>query len=513
METEQSIFKPARLLLVLLLVMLGAAIVFSNAARSAALAANLNGSSKTSSTSTVAVDGTVKYTLVVSNSGDTNASNVLVTDTLPAGVTYVNSTYSAQSSNNVLTNSHSATANQVLWSGTVGSGRQIAISFDVSVSAPITAGNRITNNLLINYDGATITRTVVITASAEPPTKTYYLPITMRSLVEPTLQVSDPTGNEQWTTSWNAIDGATGYTLQESRSADFSTILNQGDVTALSVALLRVPSANNVYYYRVRAFAPGATSNWSNVVKVVGTYYDDFSGGTGEWTTRRQDQDDVTNEIHHVDGSYLKMWVRGRWDYMLSSPLHEAPPPPYRIETRVKFEGVGNLNTYGMIWGGDWNGLPCPAAGRSTTIPETMIAPTSDIVYSNITGRAPQNFNDNCFQTYYRTIMLWQGPGNEMKFQWKRVEYHDDNNHGKGTDLMAWQNIQLQSGDSLGWNDWAVEVYADGTMKLFSGTNLVATVQDTSYINQPYFGFFASTDEYPGSDPLWDYIRITRITP
>lgn len=499
-----------------MLVLLGASVIVGNTVRSAPLAVDLSGSAKQADVSEVGMGGTIQYTLVVSNSGDSTATGIKVTDTLQTGLTYVADSLTVPSTGGVISEGSGASGGVVTWTGTIQNAVQQTIQFDVTVGDPITVGQAITNAFVIDYAGSLITKTVVVTVTAEPPTKTIYFPAIFKTLTAPVLEATGIAlagSNYQWTTGWNAVAGASNYTIQASTDPNFGTILSEETVSILHHIFLQ-PGADDTYYYyyRVRANSNtfGIGSGWSNVVTVVKPYYDDFSSGVSKWVTRRQDRDDVQNEIHHDSNNYLKMWVRGRWDFMLASPLDKAPPPPYRIETRVKFDGVGNLNTYGIIWGGDWNGGVCPRAGRSAEanrIPETMIAPTSDVYY-RISGRAPLNYDDNCFQTYYRTIMLWQGPGNEMKFQVKRVDYHDDNNHGKGVDLRAWNNIQLQSGDSLGWNTWTIDVYENGTVNIFSGTNLVAQVNDTRYLNQPYFGLFASTDEYPGSDPLWDYIKV-----
>ena len=100
METEQSTMRSMRLFLVLLLAMLGATVIFSNTARSAPLAADLSGSSKTASASSVEVGGTVGYTLLISNSGDTDADNIFITDTLATGMSYVSDSYGAQPTSN-----------------------------------------------------------------------------------------------------------------------------------------------------------------------------------------------------------------------------------------------------------------------------------------------------------------------------------------------------------------------------------------------------------------------------
>ncbi|MGB1252737.1 MAG: DUF11 domain-containing protein [Candidatus Promineifilaceae bacterium] len=515
MEIEQSTMRSMRLFLVLLLVMLGITVIFSNTVRSAPLAADFSTSSKTVNLSNVELGNTVRYTLLVANSGDANASGIFVTDTLPAGLSYVNSSYSAAPTNNVVTDSHSASANSVTWNGTINSGHQIAISFDVMVGGAITVGDSITNSFVIDYNSSLITNSVSITASADSPTGPLHLPLILKRIGTPTLAVSDPAASGfqfAWTASWNTPNGATGYTIQESADPTFASVASQYNVASASKVFAHDASPNNVYYYRVQSTNGDMKSSWSNVVRVVGAYHADFTTGDPnnlDWKIRREDRDDTNNTVS-FPGISLKLDIDGRWDYALASPLKEAPKLPYRIETRVKYEGVANLNTYGIIWGGNWNGLPCPVAGRTaTTMPEDMI-PASSKVHDILSGndRAPQGYFDNCFESYYRAMFLWSGPSNVLRTQVKRIYQHNDNNSGQGIDVYPWSELPVSSGNNQDFNIWKIDVLADGSMKLWSGDNLVAEFDDNALIHQPYFGFFASSDEYPGADPLFEYLTI-----
>ena len=48
-------------------------------------------------------------------------------------------------------------------------------------------------------------------------------------------------------------------------------------------------------------------------------------------------------------------------------------------------------------------------------------------------------------------------------------------------------------------------------VKFFVDGNQRATFSNTTYINEPYFGVFASTDEYKPSIWFFDYYQVTAL--
>ena len=72
------------------------------------------------------------------------------------------------------------------------------------------------------------------------------------------------------TANWKRVNGATGYRLDVSASANFTNFvpgyqnLDVGNVTSRNVTGL---AANTLYYYRVRAYNGNGTSPNSNVIK------------------------------------------------------------------------------------------------------------------------------------------------------------------------------------------------------------------------------------------------------
>ncbi len=314
---------------------------------------------------------------------------------------------------------------------------------------------------------------------------------------------------------WSAENASpdTVYTITRSNSPSMTPVAETYTSNSSSINIALAPSTNNVHYFTVVSDSQNATP--SNVVRVVGAYRDDFDTNSG-WDIRRQDFDDTQNVMSYVDGK-LKMHVQGRWDYFVTSPLAPAPRPPYRIKTRVRFDGPGNLNTYGIIFGGDHNGGACPTifppvsslnserVGTDKEIdvlPEGVRAPDSDL-----------NTVDNCLNHYYRVMFLWKDGFTHMHGLVKQIYFHDEKNSGRGDALSSVLELPVSSGSANDWNDWAIEVYPDGTIKILSGETVVFNKQtDGDFVYEPYFGLWASTDEYPGSDPLWEYLLVEPIT-
>ncbi len=66
------------------------------------------------------------------------------------------------------------------------------------------------------------------------------------------------------TLAWNSSVGASSYTLQVSKNAAFTEIVNHSDVSSTSFSISGL-SNNSVYYWRVQAKNAYGSSGWSNV--------------------------------------------------------------------------------------------------------------------------------------------------------------------------------------------------------------------------------------------------------
>lgn len=346
----------------------------------------------------------------------------------------------------------------------------------------------------------TMTPTVDITTTSLVPITTIaeracpcsvYLPMLFIPLPQPTnLVTSRPTntGNGvdfSWTLMWNGPtrSGLT-YELQESHNSSFSDVDTYQVSSGTTRQISQPRSTNNTFYYRVRAKTNVFTSDWSNVVKVVSAYHDDFNDNTSGWRLIRQDADDTNNQGYYKEGHWV-MEVDGRWDYALSAPLKEAPAPPYRISYAYWMGTPDSLNEAGMIWGANYDGGDCPLKANSNT----------------------------CYDHYYRIQALWNGPNDRLQTKIKRIEFHDESgNQGRGYDIFNPTDINVGNvNDPNNPMKWVIEYYANGDIKLYTNGTLRKQLNDSKYLNDPYFGFFAGTDEYLGTEPHIAYFTVEPI--
>jgi hypothetical protein len=284
------------------------------------------------------------------------------------------------------------------------------------------------------------------------------------------------------TVNWSNVgDGS--YEVQESHTADFanSTIHNAGNATSYVVT-------NNIandykYYFRVRYIMPsGIGSDWSNAIMQYGPYVDHFNDPTSGWKLRREDLDDTDNDSWYENGNYV-MKIRGRWDFAIGSSMVMVPWDSYRIEARMRFDpSVDNLHSYGLIWGGNWDGVsPCPNSGFTS-----------------------------CLNHYYRLNVLWYGSEDKLRTQIKRIDYHDKDGSGRGDSLAGYADNGVNS-PSGGWQFWAIDQYIDGTIKMYINDFSTPTreAMDATYAGAgTYFGILATSNEYAGTEPWIDYVKI-----
>jgi len=274
------------------------------------------------------------------------------------------------------------------------------------------------------------------------------------------------------------------YTLQEATDANFTDPTNYypGSNTSQTFS----DKAGGTYYYRVQGNNEYGAGTWSNVKSATVhsySYHYDFSGSTMDpWPIRRtsywqgdQGAERVTWTEEH-DGT-LYIIISDRWDFTIASPLEVAPSPPYVIETRVKAHDPANLTAYGIIFGGN-GGSPCPAY-RDT----------------------------GCLTHYYRLEVIWDG-GN-LKAGLKRIDYHEPESSesrgkGRGADLIPYYYI---SGDPDGWHTWKFVVKSNGIDIYFDGA-VFGSTGDSAYVNEPYFGIYASANEYKPAIGRFDYYYV-----
>ena len=147
----------------------------------------------------------------------------------------------------------------------------------------------------------------------------------------------------------------------------------------------------------------------------------------------------------------------------------------------VKLSGVDNLHTYGLVFGGDYNGGECPNDDYSS-----------------------------CFNHYYRLLVIWYGAGNKLRMNVKRIDWHDSGNVGRGTTIISSRDVTVNQ-PPRDWQNWAVEVRPNGSIKIFVNNNLVGETTDATYSDDFYFGTFSATNEYSGLKAQFDWVKATAI--
>ena len=223
---------------------------------------------------------------------------------------------------------------------------------------------------------------------------------------------------------------------------------------------------------------------------IIGGYRDDFSDASSGWSPVRRTTYLEETVAYYGSGSEagnLIIIVADRWDWLIASPLKPTPEAPYAIEFRTRVHDASNLVSGGAVFGGDWNGQPCPEIGN---------------VYQTT----------NCFNHFYNFNMIFYGP---LKLLHEQVDslFWCPNCGGSPIKRLG-PTIDvdpiLSNGPSLEWHTYRIEVRASG-VKFFVDNVQRATFSNTTYINEPYFGVFASTDEYKPSIWFFDYYQVTAL--
>jgi hypothetical protein len=114
--------------------------------------------------------------------------------------------------------------------------------------------------------GGSGTWTAVFSTALPSP---IFLPMAFRNYVPPTGppsapvldEISNPDGDGDYTIHWSVVSGATGYTLEESDNAGFSSpnTVYSGPDSSVSIANKDI----GTYYYRVKASNTLGASDWS----------------------------------------------------------------------------------------------------------------------------------------------------------------------------------------------------------------------------------------------------------
>ncbi len=453
----------------------------------AVAAVNLDESTKEVSNDSPAPNSSFDYTITVRNTGGVDIP-VTVTDNLPSEVIYLAS--------DCPTNDCVYNSGTVIWQGSVAANDEAVLTISVFLKNDAEVDATITNTALIDapeLDTVEVTADITV---AEPTASPFqFLPFVIREetpIPGPVaLSSTRPTNANTWTLSWTSDPVATKYEVQEAQEPDFSDATTHEVENGTSLPITHPTSPFNVYYYRARSMVGLLPGPWSNQVTVVGGYYDEFDDENTGWSMRRSTYREKVHGFYE-NGKYV-MQVLDRWDWGLASPLQPAPEVPYYIDFEARIVAPANLLSFGMVFGGDWNGQACPP-GLSY-----------DEWYRHT----------NCFNHFYNTNTIFYGP---LKMLFERVDRLEWCPNCGGSPMKRLGDIDfantrdLDGIDREGWNHYRIEVRED-SIRVFAtkrGGDLKFQFEydDTRWVNEPYFGFFASTDEYNNSTWRFEYLEV-----
>ncbi len=381
-----------------------------------------------------------------------------------------------------------------------------AVTFMVGIQVPPEATEGMSETAVIT---ATSQNSPTTTASVQLTTivalSRSYLPVIIKPVPPPpapTLSATRPNSANDWQMNWTISDNThvTGYELQLSQDPTFmtgvTTFMPNAAATTQLIDTVE-PSANNIRYLRIRALGVDDDSGWSNTVHVVSAYYDDFSNNQTGWSgPTLKDALRRLTFIERIDSWYennnwLIIRVEDSWDWAIASPLMPAPEPPYAIEFRSMPANLGNLVSHGVVFGADWDGqAACPD-------------------WSSLLGVYA---HQNCFNHFYNTNLIWSSD-TDLTLLWERIDTLVWCPDCGGSPLKRLGHVPPAVPFDMSastWNEYRIEV-RNSDIKFFINGNLRYTYTDTRWINDPYFGVFASTDEYSNSTWRYDYFRITPL--
>ncbi len=442
-----------------------------------------------------------QYTIVITSDGPT-PRNFVFTDTLPSELSFVSGSIISSQGLNLTENNGQLVSDLFI----LNNGQTAEATFSVRLNS-LAESNTVVENTVYLYD---FENNIHIESTASTlisrTGSTLFLPyITIPYQAPTSTAITPPAGvTNTWTVAWNDLHTAnteiTGYEVQESTDPNFAdsatTTTAVGKVTSLAIS--KPVDNQDIYYYRVRSVVAGkinGLSEWSATQSVSSIYFyeEDFNDDSNpeNWRIVRQDTDDIVNKLGVHDG-YLDLRMESRFDYMIASNLTRVPETGnFKITARMRLEDADPRHAGGIILGGDYDGVSaCP---------------------ESVDEDNPENSKYNtCFTEYYRFMFIAGNVSNQFTTQVKRIEEHSDtNNSGGGTDLAS--KTFISSKGRKNWIDWTVEVFDDGTMKLYLDDDLIHEVNDTTYQDNKYFGFWSSTSDTSFSNTQIDWVNVKTI--
>jgi uncharacterized repeat protein (TIGR01451 family) len=465
-------------------------------------------STKTVNRQNVLAGEELTYTVVARNTGDADTQPLSIVDALPEGLTYVGHDVAMDNSLPDPNDPGGEKNNVVTWNGVIGPGGSVELTILATVAKAAKAGTEITNTAVITAGEKTAEPGVKITVVDKRSEPTMLLPVITYGEVPLTPDISDiqstrPNSQNTWTVSWTS-PGGFNFELQESMSPGFENAAPIAVGAEAAMTFTHDPSPFNVYYYRARSVSGGVTGNWSQIVKVVGGYYDDFSndpgptahvGDAGRWQIRRTSYIDEVNSWYETTSDYsaLILEVSDRWDLGLVSPLMEAPTIPYAIELKVKSVEPGWQKGLGLVFEGDKVGDKCPPDG------------TLDGWYKH----------NECFNEFYEFMLVEGADKKNLQVQRIHEVCWQCSPGGIPVHRKVAKNWYIEKISGVSWDDYnimRVEVRADRIdfWAGESGSNLKhqLSIDENYYPDNTYFGVISTTQEYSNSVGRYRYFSV-----
>ena len=448
----------------------------------------------------IPVGSQVQYTIVISNSGDSQFTGTM-TDSLPIGLTYV-SHEMADIQGGISNPGFDVVGNVVTWGGVLVGGGHAKIIITARLNEEVEIGSMVTNTAEISDGGQTASPSASFKVLEQAGADVAFPFVLYGFRPDPpditNFAATRPNSQNQFSVSWTGGPTASNYELQMADNPEFNSpnVFEMGNATKMDFN--PEPSFRNVFYFRARSFDSSIAGNWSETIKVVGAYFDDFTDPSSGWEIRRTTNIDKVRSWYDVGitgDDWLIVQVEDRFDWGLSSPLMPAPEVPYVIEFDAQHAHIANQITYGGTFGGDLPGGDCP--DKSTV----------DGWYKH----------ELCFNHFYHTNTIW-GSGHLLmlfervdSLEWISKHAPPMKRH------LGYSKVvdPLKGVDPDGWNHFRIEVRAD-EIKVFAGKEgevlyEVLSYDGTQWVNDPYFGVIVTTGEYSNSTMRVEYYSVTPL--
>src|SRR5207247_657725 len=275
--------------------------------------------SKTDSPDPVAAGGNLTYTLSYSNTGNANATGVVLTDTVPANTTFVSATAGGTLASGVVT-----------WSpGNLAAGASGSVQMVVRVASPLANGTSITNSTysIDSNETSPVNGAAVSTATLAGPT----LSASMTDAPDPVGAGANLTYTIAYTNS--GATGATGVVITDTVPA------NTTFVSATAGGTL----ASGVVTWSVGNLAAGASGSVQMVVRVASP----LANGTSI-TNSTYSID--SNETSPVSGASVSTAVTSA--PILAVSKTDSPDPVAaggNLTYTLSYSNTGNANATGVV--------------------------------------------------------------------------------------------------------------------------------------------------------------------